>query len=336
MSGTKFAVALFLALTAVAAFVAPARADDPKMKVAILVFDGGEVIDAMGPHEVFGAYGDVFDVFTVAATADPVTLWGGLKVVPKYTFANAPQADILIVPGGDIKAPRTDEATHAWIKTQSARTRYTMSVCNGAYILAETGLLDGLSATTTRHNIPKLQKAFPKIRVVRDQRVVANGRIITTGGLSAGIDGALYIVGQVVGQGAAEQIALYLEYDAKSERAYLPGMLAINALPEVGDDFWNLGDWSMMATRGDRDHWLLARKIATKTPLAELRAKIERVYQDAGDWKRTSPVAGDGIGASTWAFRDAQGKAWNARLEFDSVPGELGAWLFSIHLNEGA
>jgi transcriptional regulator GlxA family with amidase domain len=75
-----------------------------------------------------------------------------------------------------------DQAVLKWIKTQSIHTLYTMSVCNGAFILANTGLLDGLTATTTRSNIQRLREEHPQIKVVKDQRLVDNGRIITTGG----------------------------------------------------------------------------------------------------------------------------------------------------------
>src|SRR5262249_27321862 len=121
--------------------------------VAILVFDGAEIIDFTGPWEVFGAAG--FDVYTVAATREPVTTAMGMKVVPRYTFADAPRAAILVVPGGTVKGARSSEATSRWVKEASAHAEQTMSVCNGAFILAGAGLLDGLTATTTDHLISK-------------------------------------------------------------------------------------------------------------------------------------------------------------------------------------
>src|SRR5262245_20511933 len=142
-----------------------AAAPDPHRKrVAILVFNSCEILDFTGPYEMFGAAG--CNVYTVAATKDPVTTAMGLTVVPRYTFADAPAPDVLVIPGGGVNQASADSATLAYIKQVAATDQQTMSVCNGAFILANTGLLDGLKATTTYHNIPRLRAAHPKIDVV--------------------------------------------------------------------------------------------------------------------------------------------------------------------------
>src|SRR5262249_44237656 len=151
-------------------------------------------IDLTGPYEMFGAAG--CDVYTVAATKDPVTSAMGLQIVPKYTFADLPAPDVLVVPGGGVAAAAKNEATLGFVRKLSGSAPHTMSVCNGAFILASAGVLDGLSATTTNGNIARLASQYPKIHVVRDQRYVDNGRIVTTAGLSAGIDGALHVIGK--------------------------------------------------------------------------------------------------------------------------------------------
>jgi transcriptional regulator GlxA family with amidase domain len=152
------------------------------------------------------------DVFTVAATKAPVTSAMGLTMVPTYSFADAPQAAVLVIPGGGVASASRDEATLRFIKQTHAKTEFTMSVCNGAFILARTGLLDGLDATTTRGNLRPLGQQFPKVRVKPDQRYTDNGRIITTGGLSAGIDGALHVIEKLFGADAARQVARAEEY----------------------------------------------------------------------------------------------------------------------------
>ena len=154
-------------------------------KVAFLLFYGAEVIDFAGPYEMFGVN---CDVYTVGETGKPVTTAMGLTVVPKYSFADAPRPDVLVVPGGGVKASTENPALLKWVTDTTARDQITMSVCNGAFILAKAGLLDGLSATTTAGNIDRLAQQFPKTKVVRDQRFVDNGKIVTTCGLSAGID----------------------------------------------------------------------------------------------------------------------------------------------------
>ncbi|HJW33671.1 MAG TPA: DJ-1/PfpI family protein [Holophagaceae bacterium] len=182
---------------------------EPK-KVAILVFNGVQIIDYTGPYEMFGAAG--CEVFTVAATKDPVKTAMGMVVVPKYTFADAPKADVLVIPGGNVGQAQEDPGTLQFIKQSNAQNQATLSVCNGAFILASTGLLDGLTVTTTRGNIPRLAKRFAKLKVVGERRYVDNGHIVTAAGLSAGIDGALHVIEKLLGTETAKQVAFAEEY----------------------------------------------------------------------------------------------------------------------------
>jgi putative intracellular protease/amidase len=148
-------------------------AQPARKRVAIVVFNGAEILDFTGPYEMFGAAG--CDVYLVAEAMDPVTTAMGMTVVPRYTFADAPQPDVLLVPGGGVRAAQKNEAVLHYIRETTAHAQNTMSVCNGAFILASTGLLDGLTATTTNGNIPLMATTFPRVKVVRDQRVVDNG-----------------------------------------------------------------------------------------------------------------------------------------------------------------
>src|ERR1700761_5542838 len=229
----KHLAAIGLCFFALTAF-APAQAA-PSPTVAILLFPGAEVIDYAGPYEVFITAG--FKVYTVGATTAPVSTGKGLTVTPVYPFASAPQADVVLIPGGSISKAVDDPAILNWIKSQSVTSKITMSVCNGASILANTGLLDGLSATTTRTNITFLQSEHPRIHVVRDQRFVDNGKILTTGGLTAGIDGALHVVARLEGDGTAQSVALGLEYNDAAGRNYLPSTFALNVIPDIGGAF---------------------------------------------------------------------------------------------------
>jgi putative intracellular protease/amidase/DNA-directed RNA polymerase subunit RPC12/RpoP len=180
------------------------------LTVAILLFDGVEIIDFSGPWEVFGAAG--FEVHTVASGPGPIKTVFGEHVVPDYTLENSPKADIILIPGGSIVSAMNDARVIAWIQIRSKEARYVMSVCNGAFLLAKTGLLDGLSATTVRGGIEKLARFAPRTKVVHDQRYVDNGKLITTAGLSAGIDGAIHLVAKTLGKEAAQAVAHGLEY----------------------------------------------------------------------------------------------------------------------------
>src|SRR5262249_54693916 len=125
----------------------PSASQRPVKNVAILIFDIVQIIDYTGPWEIFGAAG--LKVFTVATNTTPITTNMGMKVTPHYTLEDAPAADVLLIPGGGIFATQQDPRVIKWIQERSKQAEIVMSVCNGALILAKTGLLDGLSATTT-------------------------------------------------------------------------------------------------------------------------------------------------------------------------------------------
>src|SRR5204862_7733597 len=115
-------------------------------------------------------------------------------------------------PGGGVRNAIGNPALIKWVQTNAQKSKQVMSVCTGAFILSKAGLLDGLSATTIQHAIDKLQKASPKTKVVHDQRYVDNGKVITTAGLSSGIDGAFHLVAKFNGAGDAQATALNMEY----------------------------------------------------------------------------------------------------------------------------
>jgi len=171
--------------------------------VAILIFDGVELMDYAGPAEVFIVcdHGKAFRVVTVAEKADLVKTMGNQMLKPEFTCANAPKADIVVVPGGAMGNVGAEGRT--WLKKAAKEADITMSVCMGAFLLADAGLLDNLEATTHRWGLDSLATAAPKCKVVRGKRFVDSGRIITTGGVTAGIDGALHIVERLLGKEAA-------------------------------------------------------------------------------------------------------------------------------------
>ncbi len=215
----RLVFACFLVVSIVVGCGAPARAQEgaskQKLNVAILIFDGVQIVDYTGPYEVLGS-GGRRNVYTVAEKPDVITTAMGMRVVPNYTFANQPRPDIIVVPGGGnsgepaARVPRgvgaqlNNEAVIRWIRESAAQSKYVMSVCNGAFLLAKAGLLDGLSATTTAGYIDYLATVAPKTKVVYDQRYVDNGKVITTGGLSAGIDGAMRLIEKLDGAGRQE------------------------------------------------------------------------------------------------------------------------------------
>jgi transcriptional regulator GlxA family with amidase domain len=192
------------------------RPDGP-VPVAFLLDENATMIDFTGPWEVFQDAGvaDVpgFNLFTVAPTAEPLRATGGMKIVPDYTIENAPPAKVIVVPaqaGG--RQPIAGSPKVAWLRAQHQTADIIMSVCTGAFLLAQTGLLKGLSATTHHLFLEDFAKQYPDVRLLQNQRFVDNGRIITAGGLSSGIEGALHVVERYYGPTARSKVANYMEY----------------------------------------------------------------------------------------------------------------------------
>jgi transcriptional regulator GlxA family with amidase domain len=196
-----------------------------KTAVGILLFDDVEVLDFAGPYEVFSRTrltpgvesrrtedSAPFRVFTVAAGADPVTATGGLRVLPDFGISAAPSIDLLVVPGGfGTRALLRDTGVLAWIRQTAAGAQRVTSVCTGALVLARAGLLAGRRATTHWGALALLAELDPTIRVEADRRVVDDG-IVTSAGVSAGIDMALAIVEAMHGRVIADETARYMDY----------------------------------------------------------------------------------------------------------------------------
>nr|WP_299000268.1 DJ-1/PfpI family protein [uncultured Allomuricauda sp.] len=178
--------------------------------IAFYLQDGVEVLDFAGPMEVFAYAG--YKVFTVSATKTPITSQGILKVVPDYSIKDAPKAEILAFFGGNSNAAANNPDVIQWVKSQK-NIQYHFSVCTGAFILAEAGILEGKTATTFHSALDNLESSYPNVDVRKNVRFVDNGEVITTAGISAGIDGALHLVAKLQGLNAARRTAYYMEYD---------------------------------------------------------------------------------------------------------------------------
>lgn len=195
--------------------------------VAILLFEHVEVLDFAGPFEVFSVCGrrgsDVpFNVFTVAET-ETVNARNNLKITPAYLLEDCPFADIIIIPGGGgtdtegkpfgSRKEMDNPIVLNWIKERNVKAEYLLSVCTGSMILAKTGLLDGLKATTHWKAVEAMQSVAPHTQVMAEERWVDNGRIILSAGISAGIDMSFYVISKILGKEAARETAKYMQYD---------------------------------------------------------------------------------------------------------------------------
>lgn len=201
---------LFMFVTS--AFTVYAQTPKRPLSVGIVVYPGVEILDFSGPSEVFAATNG-FNPFIVAFKKEPLKSQGFVTVTPQYSIEDCPPTDILLFPGGGTGNVINEPAFIEWIKERSKSTQFMVSVCTGAGLLSKAGLLDGLEVTTFHGYISGLQAATPTAKVLSNTRFVDNGHIITTAGVSAGIDGALHLVSRIKGEEVAKATAFYMEYD---------------------------------------------------------------------------------------------------------------------------
>jgi transcriptional regulator GlxA family with amidase domain len=191
-------------------------------QVGIFIFDGVEVLDFCGPFEVFSVAAKrngeheepLFTVATIAESINLVTCTGGLLVQPQYAIGSQPALDLLVIPGGAGTRPiyRDNRRVLDWIGEQADKVEVLASVCTGALLLAKAGLLHELPATTHWGSIDWLRHDHPDVLTRERTRFVDTGRIVTSAGISAGIDMALHLVERFCGRYTAEETARYMEY----------------------------------------------------------------------------------------------------------------------------
>jgi transcriptional regulator GlxA family with amidase domain len=197
--------------------------------VGILVFNGVEVLDFSGPFEVFSSlwsdpdeHGEIHPVcraVTIGETEALVTCFGGLQVSPQATISNHPPLDVLLIPGGHVSDIMANPAVLDWITKQNQQTKVTASVCTGALVLAKCGLLNQKRATTHWGSIEHMRERFPEVEVLANTRFVDEGHVVTSAGISAGIDMSLHLVERFFGAEAATLAARGMEYERHSSVA---------------------------------------------------------------------------------------------------------------------
>ena len=197
--------------------------EQKRRRVGVLIFDDVEVLDFCGPFEVFSVARPVgesddalrlFEIITIAEQQRVIKCRGGLLVQPHATVEDHQPLNILVVPGGQgTRRERFNARVLDWIVAQDKRTELTASVCTGAFLLAERGLLDERRATTHWASVEWMRKEYPRVKVLDDIRVVDEGRIITSAGISAGIDMSLHTIARLYGEETAAWTARRMEYD---------------------------------------------------------------------------------------------------------------------------
>lgn len=187
------------------------------MNIGIYVYDQAEVLDFSGPFEVFSTAKRLGDeswhVFFVSQSGEPVIARGGFRLLPDYSIQSHPKIDVLLVVGGVHTKEMLKPDVLDWIKSVDQHAQVVASVCTGAFLLANAGLLKGLSVTTHWEDIANLKAQFTDLKVVDNKRWVQSGKYITSGGISAGIDMSLHLVSQLTTKVSAEKVAHQMEYN---------------------------------------------------------------------------------------------------------------------------
>lgn len=185
--------------------------------LGIVLFEGVEELDAIGPWEVFTSAAHVrgdLRVVTIAERAAPLTCAKGLRVTPDHGFEDAPALDVVLVPGGQGTRREVDNpAMLAFLRRVAPGCRWITSVCTGALVLCGAGLCEGKRVTTHWAFLEELAERYPATEVVGRRRYVRDGQLVTAAGVSAGIDMALWLLGQLCDVETARKVQHYIEYD---------------------------------------------------------------------------------------------------------------------------
>lgn len=194
-----------------------------RRRIGIVIFDEVEVLDFCGPFEVFCATrldeehrwqdASPLEVLLIAESSSSITTAGGMRVIPNCAFDACPNLDVLVVPGGrGTRREMHNEEMLSFVRSRASQVEKLAAVCTGALILGKAHLLDGLCATTHWRSLSMMQELFPGVSVDAKSHVVKAGKVVTSAGISAGIDMALLMVADFFGEGIARATARHMEY----------------------------------------------------------------------------------------------------------------------------
>lgn len=221
--------------------------------VGILLYDGVDVMDVSGPLSVFEHAN--FNVVTFAESSAPVRVGTTVEFNPDFTYHNLPEVDIMVLPGGVLAEMNPeDQNLVELILEKSKETDIIFSVCSGAFFLGEAGLLNEKKATTFASLIPSLRANYPKAEVLNNVKYTDNGQVITSAGLSSGIDAAFHVVSRYYGIGRAQDIANHMEYPWARQDDYARSQLADNFLLGIRR-LMSLFSKDFYYSQGDQTTW---------------------------------------------------------------------------------
>ena len=190
------------------------------MRLGAIFYNDFELLDVYGPLEMFGALGDEIEIVTIAERAGPVSSSAGPKTIADYGFNDAPELDLILLPGGIGTIPKlANEAMLTFLKARAPKSQITMSVCTGSALLAKAGLLNGLAATSNKLFFDLARSQSDQVDWREAARWVDAGRYVTSSGVSAGTDMALAVIQRLFGSEAAQNVVNYTEYQWHQDAA---------------------------------------------------------------------------------------------------------------------
>ena len=193
------------------------------MRLGAIFYNDFELLDVYGPLEMFGALGDEIEIVTIAERAGPVSSSAGPKTIADYGFNDAPELDLILLPGGIGTIPElANEAMLTFLKARAPKSQITMSVCTGSALLAKAGLLNGLAATSNKLFFDLARSQSDQVDWREAARWVDAGRYVTSSGVSAGTDMALAAIQRLFGSEAAQNVVNYTEYQWHQDAAADP------------------------------------------------------------------------------------------------------------------
>ncbi len=305
-------------------FVGP---NQKQLNVAIFVFPGVQIIDFAGPFEVFMQART--KVYTVGEKPDPIKTAGGLTIAPEYTFDRAPKPDILVLPGGDAALKEMlNPVVMKWIVETAKQTPQVLTVCSGAFLAAKGGLLDGQSATTFYGMLHDLQQLAPTAKVVWDKKYVDSGKIVTTAGLSSGIEGSLYVISKLLGMGHAQSVALNMEYNWNPNSTYARAMFPDMNIPDELPAGLPKGS-DLLDSSGDRDHWTITVRVPSEEGADAVLKNVNASLTKSGKWSAAASTASQN--SSKWNFTDRLGAKWQCVVSVK--PDHDSSLLFTLKMD---
>ena len=261
----------------------------PQRTVAIVLFDGADIMDVTGPLSVFEHAG--FRVLTTGKDLEPKRIGMHTDLKPDYAWKDLPQVDVLVVPGGSSAESNQDMELVDWLKERAGETDTVFSVCSGAFFLGLAGILDGQEATTFASLIPDLRSEFPAANVLDDVKYTNNGHVVTSSGLSSGIDASFEVVAKYLGTGRAQAIANRMEYPWKRRNDYARTHLAVNYLESIGG-LVNSFATDFDRSEGDMQQWHYGYTLWEGTDPDAFMAFMEGEFHKLPDYQAVGRTAG--------------------------------------------